>query len=128
MYIHIYFIIIIGYSITEEVLFLAWKTWDLLRIMYYGFKEFVEYFLERFPGLVVYPSRFTGSAIESYFSCLRAISGGNLNSCNYASSSATAMLRSKTNPKCNDDYRKAKLSFRQHTLTKRRRKRKLHKK
>ena len=94
--------------------------------MCYGFLEFTEDFLQRYPGYTIYPIRLNGSAIESYFSELRSISGGNLSSTNYGAVSGTAKLRLKTKPQFRyhkDDYRKSKLSFRQHPLEKRRRKR-----
>ena len=36
-----------GYSITQisHRPFLSWQTWDLLRVMYYGFKDFCVDFL-----------------------------------------------------------------------------------
>ena len=44
LYMYTYFYT--GYSITQtnERPFLSWQTWDLLRIMYYGFKDFAATF------------------------------------------------------------------------------------
>ena len=94
--------------------------------MYHGFVEFCSHFLEKYPGYTIYPIRLNGSAIESYFSQLRAAAGPcNLTATNYSSVSATVKLRGKTKPgnkKFKDDYRKSTLSFRQHKLERKRRK------
>lgn len=115
-------IVHVGYEITKGHTFISWQTWDLLRLMCYGFLEFTEDFLLRHPGYTIYPIRLNGSAIESYFSELRAISGGNLSGANYRAVSGTAKIRLKTKAKHHkDDYRKSLLSFRQHQLAKRHR-------
>ena len=54
--------------------------------MYYGFKGLCEDFISQNPGYIIALIRITGSAIESVFSCLKYISGGNLSSVNYSSS------------------------------------------
>ncbi len=68
----------IGYSITETASrpFLSWQTWDLLRVMVYGFRGFCEDFLRRNPGYTIYPVRLNGSAIETFFSQLKYPAGG----------------------------------------------------
>ena len=76
--------------------FIAWQTWDLLRLTFYGFIEFVDYFIAKYPTYIVHPIRLSGSAIETYFSELRAVASGNLNACNYASASATVQVRRRT--------------------------------
>ena len=63
--------------------FLAWQTWDLLCIMWYGFQEFATSFTSRHPGFYVSPLRLYGSAIETLFSRLKFISHGNLTSTRY---------------------------------------------
>ena len=35
---------------SQERRFLAWQTWDLLRVCVYGFKKFCEDFLTHHPG------------------------------------------------------------------------------
>ena len=87
--------------------------------MIYGCIELFEYFLISHPGYKIYPIRCNGSAVESYFSTLRAIAGNNLSASNYASAAATAQLRKMTKPsrKRQSDYRKSHLTFRQHTLS-----------
>ena len=54
--------------------------------MYYGFKGLCEDVLTRHPNCFIAPIRVNGSAIESIFSSLKYISGGNLSSTNYATS------------------------------------------
>ena len=41
-----------GYTITTTTWrpFLSWQTWDLLRVMYYGFQGFCAEFLQKHPG------------------------------------------------------------------------------
>ena len=72
-----------GYSITKTAdrPFLSWQTWDLLHVMYYGFKQFCVDFLDHHPGYTVYPIRLNGSAIESFFSQLHR--SNQLSSTNY---------------------------------------------
>ncbi|XP_068747328.1 uncharacterized protein [Montipora capricornis] len=66
--------------------FLAWQTWDLLRLMVYGFLDFSEWFLTAYPNnYFISPLRINGSAIESIFSVLKFSAGGNLSASNYGS-------------------------------------------
>ena len=98
-------------------MFLAWQTWDLLRIMHYGFLGFCSDFLERNPEHVIHPMRLNGSAVETIFSQLKYTSGGNLMSTNYSSSRASLLITRDVSWKhANDDYRNAPLFFRQRSL------------
>ncbi len=47
----------IGYSVTVKSgkKFISWQTWDLLKLMYYGFIQFCTNFTERHPGYTIYP-------------------------------------------------------------------------
>ncbi len=54
--------------------------------MYNGFKGLCEDFVKDHPNHFISPIRINGSAIESIFSSLKYISGGNLSSVNYATS------------------------------------------
>jgi hypothetical protein len=58
--------------------FLAWQTWELMRIAHFGLQELVEDFLTEHPDYVIYPKRINGSAIESLFSQFKYISGGGI--------------------------------------------------
>ena len=68
------------YSVTDPTsnVFLPWQTCDLMRITWYGFKEFCEYFVQRHPGYAVYPLQLNGSAVETIFSRLKFNTGGHL--------------------------------------------------
>lgn len=73
--------------------FLAWQTWDLTRLMYYGFTEFCKYFLEKFPGYYIWPLRLNGSAPETIFSQLKFSTNGQLSSVNYSAALTTLKLK-----------------------------------
>ena len=112
---------IVGYSITETTQrpFLAWQTWDLLRIMYYGFRDFSESFLARHPGYTIFPIRLNGSAIETFFSQLKHTTSGQLSSANYSAARAAILTRgSVTQKKKSDTYRSSQLHIRSHPLQK----------
>ena len=64
------------------------QTWDLLQIMYKGFTGLCEDILNDHPGYFISPLRINGSAVETIFSSLKYISGGNLSSTNYPTSFA----------------------------------------
>ena len=85
----------VGYNACdpEAKKFLSWQTWDLLRITWYGYREFCKSFLQRHPGYYVYPLRLTGSAIETVFSRLKYTTGGHLSAVNYASARANLLTR-----------------------------------
>ena len=75
--------------------------------MYFGFKGLCEDFVTRNPGYFIVPVRVSGSAIESVFSCLKYISGGNLSSANYATSLSAMVTQRETscNPRGESGYR-----------------------
>ena len=52
--------------------------------MYHDFKGLYADFLSRHPGCFIAPIHVNGSSIESIFSSLKYISGGNPSSTNYA--------------------------------------------
>lgn len=81
------------FSRNSERMFISYQTWDFLRIMYYGFVGFCTDFLEKHPGYTVYPIRMNGSAVETVFSQLKYVTGGNLISTNYASARSSILLR-----------------------------------
>ena len=54
------------------------QTWDLLRIMIYGFHGLVVDFLAAHPGYHINPRRINGSGIETLFGQLKHTTGGNL--------------------------------------------------
>ena len=81
--------------------------WDLLLIMYHGFKALCDDFLTRHPQCFIAPIRVNGSAIESMFSCLKFIAGGNLSSTNYATSLSSLPTQTsiQNNPHAETGYR-----------------------
>ena len=113
---------LIGYNVADPKgrKFLSWQTWDLLRITWFGYKEFCQDFLERHPGYAVYPLRLTGSAVETIFSRLKFITGGHLSAVNYSSARANLLTRYEVHgQKMRDEYRNAPLYVREHQLTRR---------
>ena len=75
--------------------------------MYYGFTGLCEEFLTSHPGYFIAPIRINGSAIESVFSCLKYICGGNLAATTYSSSLASYIEQNKdtVNPNAERGYR-----------------------
>ena len=92
---------------------LIMQTWDLLQIMYGGFVGLCDDFIREHPQHFISPLRINGSAVESIFSCLKYITGGNLASTNYASSlAAFATQRDNSqNPYAEPGYRKEHISI-----------------
>ena len=86
---------IAGYRLTEQSSrqFLAWQTWDLLRIMYYGFKKFATEFLSENPEYTIYPVRLNGSAVETFFSPMKHATSSQLSGVNYSSAKGTLLTR-----------------------------------
>ena len=66
-----------------------------------------EDFLEDHKGYFIAPIRVNGSAIESIFSSLKYIAGGNLSSTNYASSLSSLITQRdiQTNPYSEKGYK-----------------------
>ena len=75
--------------------------------MYVGFGGLCEDFLRTNPGCFISPIRVNSSAVESIFSSLKFISGGNLSSSNYASSLASLITQidCQNNPHSKQGYR-----------------------
>ena len=75
--------------------------------MYEGFRGLCEDFLRTNPGCFISPIRVNGSAVESIFSSLKFISGGNLSLSNYASSLASLITQKdcQNNPHSEQGYR-----------------------
>ena len=102
---------IIIISIMLYALFL--QTWDLLRIMWFGFRGVVEDFLAANPGYHVNPRRLNGSAVET-FSQLKHTTGGHLMSVNYETAKATMLTKAQAKGK--DSYRSSSLYLRKTEL------------
>lgn len=107
---------------TTQKGFLAWQTWDLTRLMYYGFTEFCQSFLQTFPGYYIWPLRSNGSALETIFSQLKFSMNGHLTSVNYAPALATLKLKRQIHGwRGKYVYRRTPLYVREHPLKRRRR-------
>ena len=77
-----------------EQRFLAWQTWDLLRVMVYGFQSFCQDFFARHGDrYYICPLKWNGSAVETLFSQFKAITGSKLSSSNYASARKMFLAR-----------------------------------
>ena len=76
-------------------------------MMHGGFVGLCEEFLSLYPAYFISPIRVNGSAVESIFSCLKYISGGNLSATNYTSSLTSYLSQSDdvTNPHAEPGYR-----------------------
>jgi hypothetical protein len=99
--------------------FLAWQTWDLQRVMIYGFKEFAEdFFMKYGDSFFISPKRFNGSAIETLFSQFKYITGSKLSATNYAQARAAYLMRVDIHGRHHgeDNYRNVPLYIRQHEL------------
>ena len=62
-----------GISANIQKSFLAWQTWGLMRLTFYGFVGFVNAFISRHQqdGQYIIPVRLNGSAAETLFSQLK---------------------------------------------------------
>lgn len=107
----------------SEKRFLAWQTWDLLRICVYGFQAFCTDFLQRHPGYYVAPLKWNGSAVETLFSQIKRAAGGKLDSTNYATAREALLVRRDTHghsaSKAVHGYRDVPLYIREGQLNRR---------
>ena len=87
----------------KQTTFLAWQTWDLLRLTIEGFIGLCSDFLVRNPGYFIKPIRINRSVIESLFGRFKYNSGGNLSSVNYHNCVAKLVIADASNAK--EDYR-----------------------
>ena len=114
----------VGYDAvdSQSKQFLAWQTWDLLRIMWYGFQGFTANFTSQHPGFYVSPLRLNGSAIETVFSQFKFISHSNLTSTRYPQALASLLTQRSVHNSGpvagSSKYRDMVLYVRQHELTK----------
>lgn len=93
------------------------QTWDLLRIMVYGFRGLVEDFLLSHPGHHINPRRVNGSGMETLFGQLKHSTGGNLTGHNYETAKVTLLTRRSVHGRhSKDDYRDTPLNVRQAPL------------
>ena len=79
----------------SQKVFLSWQTWDLMRLTFYGFKDFTDSFFRRHPSDEHYiiPVMLNGNAVETLFSQLKYSAGGHLSSTNYASARSSLLVK-----------------------------------
>ena len=93
------------------------QTWDLLRVMVYGFRGLVVDFLSTHPGYHINPRCVNGSGVETLFGQLKHTTGGNLTGTTYETAKATLLTkRSVHGRKSKDEYRDTPLHIRQPEL------------
>lgn len=93
------------------------QTWDLLRIIWYGFKALTADFLSRHPGYHVNPMRLNGSAVETIFSQLKYITSGQLTAVTYETAKASLLTKQAVHgTRTRDDYRDTELYIRESEL------------
>lgn len=98
------------------------QTWDLLRMMYFGFVGLCNDFTTTYPGYYIIPVRVNGSAIESLFSSLKYSARGQLSSANYMSALAaiqTAKAVKHTSTSGESSYRGQDINIQQAILQRR---------
>ena len=104
----------------KQKLFLAWQTWDLLRIVSYGIIRLTEEFFSKYGSdFVIAPKRLNGSAIETLFSQFKHLTGGKLSATNYATARAAYLMKVDIHGRHfgEKDYRNVDLYIRQCELS-----------
>lgn len=93
--------------------FIAWQTWDLLRLCVSGAIGLVEDFTKRNPGYFVVLLRINGSVVESLFSQLKYAAGGKLSAVNYPWARKAVMTKANVSGECSSNvcYRNDKLDI-----------------
>ena len=97
----------------------CWQTWDLLRLMYYGFKNLCADFTSAHPGYTIYPVCLNGGAVETFFSQVKHATSGQLSLLNYAIVRGAVITRGSVHDKLRHhrgDYRNAPLFIWKHDL------------
>ena len=102
-----------GYKITtsSKKEFLSWQTWDLLRLMYYGFKKLRANFTSAQAGYTIH-IRLNGNAVETFFTQIKHARSGQLSSVKYAIARGPVITRGSVHGKLrchHGDYRNAPL-------------------
>ena len=108
-----------------QLLLIALQTSHLLGLMNYGFTEFCQEFLQRFPSCYIVPLKINGSGIETMFSQLRFSTAGNLSGSNYGYALFALTLRRSLHGHGHgkSKYRNARLYVRQKAIKRKRAKR-----
>ncbi|XP_065067938.1 uncharacterized protein LOC135693396 [Rhopilema esculentum] len=78
---------------SAERRFISWQTWDLLRILVYGFTGLVKRFLHDYNGYYIFPLKVNGSAAETLFSQFKFETNIKLSSVNYATARSRVLMK-----------------------------------
>eukprot|EP00794_Sanderia_malayensis_P001108 gene1108-455_t len=78
---------------SAERRFISWQTWDLLRIVIFGFQGLVKSFLAQHPDYYIFPLKVNGSAVETLFSQFKFETNSKLNSVNYANARSRVLMK-----------------------------------
>eukprot|EP00733_Pompholyxophrys_punicea_P000958 Pompholyxophrys_punicea_v1_NODE_387_length_2079_cov_25.796937.p2 type:complete len:261 gc:universal NODE_387_length_2079_cov_25.796937:1206-1988(+) len=90
--------------------FLAWQTYDLLRIMIFGFKTYCQFFFEKYkhiqPRVFLKPLRMSGSPLELVFCCLKQMknASGVLNEAKLLDAKASLLIQKMTGDFSRNQY------------------------
>lgn len=82
-----------------QTTFLAWQTWDLLRLTIEGFTGLCNDFLTRNQRYFIKPIRVNGSVIESLFGQFKYNAGGHLSAVNYRGCVAKLVIADAVKPR-----------------------------
>ena len=94
---HMYIHIGVNPKSETQTTFLAWQTWDLIRLTIEGFTGLCSDFLARNPRHFIKPCRVNGSVIESLFGRFKYNAGGHLSSVNYRGCVAKLIIADAVN-------------------------------
>jgi hypothetical protein len=73
--------------------FLAWQTWDLLRVCVFGIQGLCRQFFAKYPQHFLVFSRINGSAVESLFAQFKHAAGNKLSSLNYTTARKAVLVK-----------------------------------
>ena len=87
------------------------QTWDLMRLLYFGFTGLCQDFTARHgPDHYIVPVRINGSAIESLFGRFKFDAGGNLSAVNYEAALSRVLTADAIARTSMDSYRNSELN------------------
>ena len=101
----------------KQKAFLAWQTWELMRIAYGGLKGLSDDVLQEHPTYRILPKRINGSAMETLFSQFKYLTSSKLTAVNYPTARAAYLAKVDVHGrkfKC--EYRNAPLYIKQAPL------------
>jgi len=72
---------------------LSWQTWDLLKLIFCGFKSLCNDFLAAHPGYTISPVQLNGSAVETLLSQAKHATSDHLSSCTCVTARSALITR-----------------------------------